>query len=81
MTQKQRKKPLRLEIAARDLIGMLEAYVRGETEMKPDRVATALALLKKRLPDLATRPAGPKKKPAPGSEKSRSLEERLKDLI
>lgn len=77
MTKKRpRKKALRLEIAALEIIRALEAHVRGDHLMKDSQVAVALALLKKRLPDLAAAPA-PKK----GQKSPARHEDRLKHLI
>lgn len=77
MTKKKPgKKALRLEIAALDLIRALEAHVHGDRTLSALQVRAALALLKKRLPDLTSAPA-----PTKGKKKPARHEDRLKDLI
>lgn len=54
MKKSKDRKPLREQIAALEIIRALEAYVLGKKKMDTSQVSAALALLKKRLPDLAS---------------------------
>lgn len=77
MKKTPRKKALRLEIAALEIIRALEAHVQGDRKMCASQVTAALALLKKRLPDLSSAPVAKK----PKKKKEARHEDRLKDLI
>lgn len=72
------KRPLREQIAALEIIRALEAYVLGKKKMSATQVTAALALLRKRMPDLMRRVVSPKAsgKKAPQN----SHEDALKEL-
>lgn len=77
MKKAKPNRPLRLQIAALEMIRALESHVLGTKKMSATQVSAALALLKKRLPDLATRTLGQRKKTAAADD---AHEDALKDL-
>ena len=52
MKKKLQGRPLREQIAALEIIRALEAHVLGKKKMSVTQVTAALALLRKRMPDL-----------------------------
>lgn len=77
--KKKHSKPLREQIAALAIIRALEEHILGQNKMSASQVTAALALLRKRLPDLLKKtlnpPRSPKKKPDTAAH-----EDALKDL-
>jgi len=71
-------KPLRAQIAALEIIRALEAYILGEKKMTATQVTAALALLRKRLPDLVRQTLAPAKPRKPPTGKGH--EDALKEL-
>ncbi|MDF3022794.1 MAG: hypothetical protein K0R10_155 [Alphaproteobacteria bacterium] len=76
--KKKHSKPLREQIAALAIIRALEEHILGQNKMSATQVTAALALLRKRLPDLLKKtlnsPRSAKKKP------DAAHEDALKDL-
>lgn len=70
-------RPLREQIAALDIIRALEAHVLGSKKMLPSQVTAALALLRKRMPDLVRRQVTPAKRKA---AKQATHEDALREL-
>lgn len=76
--KKKHSKPLREQIAALAIIRALEEHILGQNKMSATQVTAALALLRKRLPDLLKKTLNP-----PRSTKKKSdaaHEDALKDL-
>lgn len=59
--KKKHSRPLREQIAALAIIRALEQYILGKKKMDETQVTAALALLRKRLPDLQKRTVAPKR--------------------
>ena len=77
--KKKPSKPLREQIAALAIIRALEEHILGQNKMSATQVTAALALLRKRLPDLLKKavapPRSPKKKtPAAHEDALKELE-------
>ncbi len=77
--KKKHSKPLREQIAALAIIRALEQYILGEQKMSATQVTAALALLRKRLPDLMRKTLAPKSSPKKKIA-AREHEDALKDL-
>lgn len=76
---KKHSKPLREQIAALAIIRALEEHILGQNKMSATQVTAALALLRKRLPDLLKKTLNPprsRKKKKPDA----AHEDALKDL-
>ncbi len=77
--KKKPSKPLREQIAALAIIRALERYILGQKKMSATQVTAALALLRKRMPDLMRKTLAPKRSPKKKIE-AREHEDALKDL-
>lgn len=76
--KKKHSKPLREQIAALAIIRALEEHILGQNKMSATQVTAALALLRKRLPDLLKKTVAP---PRSAKKKSDAAhEDALKDL-
>lgn len=79
MKKKPQKRPLREQIAALSIIRALEAHVLGRKKMAPSQVTAALALLRKRMPDLLRKVLPPSKRRRK-RDAAQGHEDALKDL-
>jgi hypothetical protein len=77
--KRPQKRPLREQIAALSIIRALEAHVLGRKKMAASQVTAALALLRKRMPDLLRRVLPPAKR-RKKKDSAQGHEDALKDL-
>ncbi|HYD16847.1 MAG TPA: hypothetical protein VEF76_00035, partial [Patescibacteria group bacterium] len=73
-------RPLREQIAARDIIAALEQHILGQKKMSATQVTAALALLRKRMPDLMRKTLVPRKALARRKAEPTAHEDALKEL-
>lgn len=78
--KKKHSKPLREQIAALAIIRALEQYILGQKKMSATQVTAALALLRKRMPDLLKKTVPPRSRRPKNKPETRAHEDALKDL-
>lgn len=76
--KKKHSKPLREQIAALAIIRALEEHILGQNKMSATQVTAALALLRKRLPDLLKKTVAPPRSPKKKTDAAH--EDALKEL-
>ena len=78
--KKKHSKPLREQIAALASSRARENYILGKKKMDATQVNAALALLRKRMPDLMRKSVSPAKRAAKKKPDTAAHEDALKDL-